>query len=284
MSDWIKDVGSADFQQAVIERSAVVPVVVDFWAPWCAPCRALGPAIEREVTALAGKVELAKVDTDKAPELARQFGIQGIPAVKAFRGGRVVSEFTGARDMAFLRGWLAGLAPSEAAQALARAAVRVGEGDLPGAEAILRGLLADRETGDRARVELARVLLDQGKPDEVEAVLAGIDPRSESFERVEGLRRWLAMFSEATAAGGEAGARAALAADPKNLDAQYGLGCALAARGDHTGALDAFLEIVGRSRKFRDDAGRRAMLTVFEQLGDEHPLVREYRRKLQIVT
>src|SRR5438128_7856686 len=131
---FIKDVSAADFAAAVIERSRTVPVVVDFWAPWCGPCRVLGPVLEHEITALGGKVELAKLDTDASPEIAGTYAIQSIPAVKAFRDGVVVSEFVGARPAAFVRDWLATLSPPAEVLALEAAERAARAGDRASAE------------------------------------------------------------------------------------------------------------------------------------------------------
>jgi len=151
---FIKDVAAADFATAVIERSRTVPVVVDFWATWCAPCRVLGPVLEREITALGGKVELAKLDTDVSPEIAAQYAIQGIPAVKAFRDGAVVSEFVGARPAAFVRDWLATLSPPAERLALEAAEQAARAGDRAVAEPALRKLLDELP----ARPDLDRAL------------------------------------------------------------------------------------------------------------------------------
>jgi len=174
----LKDVNESAFDAEVIERSRQVPVVVDFWAAWCGPCRVLGPIIEREVAALGGRVELVKVDTDANPNLAARYDIRGIPAVKAFVGGEVAREFVGVQSAEFLRRWLAELAPSPAKQALAAAAALARQGDRAGAEAAYRALLGDAEVGGVAAIALADVLLDAGRADDVEAVLASVDPRS----------------------------------------------------------------------------------------------------------
>lgn len=283
MTTYVEDVSEADFQQRVVERSREVPVVVDFWAPWCAPCRFLGPLLEREVEALGGRVVLAKVDTDQNPGLAQRFRIQGIPAVKAFRGGQVVDEFTGARDERFLRAWLAALAPSEDAQALARAEASLARGDAAAAEAELTPLLDSPEVGSRAARRLAQARLDQGNPSGVEALLRRVDPRSEDALAVPALERRLGFFRDAEEGGGEARAREALAAREDDVPARYTLASALAARGDAAGALEHFLEVVSRDRRFKEDGARKAMLALFDSLGGEHPLTREYRRRLQVV-
>lgn len=278
----MKDIGTAEFQQAVIERSHSVPVVVDFWAPWCGPCRTLGPVIEREVAALGGRVELVKVNTDENPDLARTFKIQSIPAVKAFRNGQVASEFVGAKPAGAIRQWLLELAPSADVQAVERAEQLLATGKPGDAESIFRTLTESQEVRDRALVGRARALLDLGQTEGVEELLAAVDPRSAVVERLPSLRRRMTFSADAVAFGGEAAARAALERDPADLDARWALASAYAARGDFAHALEEFLGLVSRSRKYREDGARLAMLAIFEQLGDSD-LVHEYRRRLQIV-
>jgi putative thioredoxin len=244
----------------------------------------LGPILEKEIAALDGRVEMVKVNTDENPALSTQFHIQGIPAVKAFRNGQVVAEFVGAQPLPFVRSWLARLSPAPSAQAIDEAFAAFKAGQHAEAEPILRKLLQGTEEIDRAALLLARLLLETGKPDEVRALLARIDPRSPSADAIPALERMLAFGEDAAKYGGEATARAAIEKDPKDLEARYALGSALAARRDLTGALDQFLEIVSRSRKFRDDAARLAMLAIFEHLGNGHDLTQDYRRRLQIVT
>jgi putative thioredoxin len=279
-----QDVGEANFAEAVVARSAERPVVVDFWAPWCGPCRVLGPILEKEIGALDGQVEMVKVNTDQNPNLANQFNIQGIPAVKAFRNGEVVAEFVGAQPLPFVRKWLADLAPSPSAEALERATAAIKADKPPEAEAALRPLLEDPAVRDQAALLLARLLLEADRPEEVRALLARIDPRSPAADAVPALERLLAFAEDAKSYGGEQKARAALEADPKDLEARYALGSALAARHDFAGALDQFLDLVSRNRKFKDDAARLAMLAIFDHLGNAHDLTQDYRRRLQIVT
>jgi len=280
----VKDVNESGFAAQVIERSREVPVVVDFWAAWCGPCRVLGPIIEREVVAHDGRIELVKVDVDANPGLASRYDVRGIPAVKAFSGGEVTREFVGLQSADFLRRWLADLAPSPARQALDAAAALAGQGDRAGAESALRALLGDAEVGGAAALALAELLLAAGRADDAEAVLASIDSRSPHADGAEGARRRVTFARDAAAFGGRAAAVAAVARDPGDLDARFALASAHAAALEWELALAELLELVKRSRKFRDDGARRAMLAIFDHLGQQHPMVSDYRRQLQIVT
>jgi putative thioredoxin len=279
----VKDVGTKDFPAQVIERSKTVPVVVDFWAPWCGPCRVLGPIIEAEVKALGGRAELVKVNTDENPELAYEYGIQGIPAVKAFKDGKVVSEFVGAIPAPQIQRFLKQLVPAPGLAALEKAEADARGGRLAEAEAALRGLNADAEVKDRAQLALARLLIDAGRGDEARAAMAQIDPRSAQALELPPLERRLQFADDAAAYGGEAKARAALEQDAGDLEARYARASALAARGASQEALDHFLEIAAKNRKLKDDGARLAMIAIFDQLGGQHELTQDYRRRLQIV-
>jgi putative thioredoxin len=269
----VHDVSEAEFDTAVLARSREVPVVVDFWAEWCAPCRALGPTIEKEVAALGGRVELKKVDVDHAQSLAGQYKVQSIPAVMAFRDGQVVADFVGARDAGFIRRWLAGLAPSKAQEALSKAR----------GEVELRALLGDAEVGPSASLQLAELLMGQGKAEDAVALLAPIHAGHALGDKAEALRRQAAFSVDAQSLGGEAGARAVLEKQPGNLEAHFALASAMAARGDFGEALEHFLAVVAADRKFRDDGARKAMVTIFDRLGATHELTQQFRRRLQIV-
>jgi putative thioredoxin len=238
------DVSEATFQSAVLDRSHTVPVVVDFWAEWCGPCRQLGPVLERAVAARGGKIELAKVDTDANQMLARTYRIQGIPAVKAFRDGKVVAEFVGAQPPPAVERFLDSLLPSEA-DAL------VEQGD----EAALREALKLEPARADAAVPLARLLHERGEIGEALEVL----------ERVPG----------SFAADGLA-ARIELerAAEP-DLSEAFG---ALDA-GDQQRAVDLLLDAIPTADGARDDL-RRVIVGILDELGSDHPFAREARRRL----
>lgn len=243
------EVDSADFQSKVLDRSAQVPVVVDFWAAWCAPCRQLGPALESAVESRGGSIELAKVDVDVNQALAQRFRVQGIPAVKAFKDGEVVAEFTGAIRPPQIEQFLDAIAPSEADRL-------VEAGD----EQSLRAALEIDPRRADAAAALARILLTRGEDEEAEQLLS---PYSGDF-LVDGLK-----------------ARLALAAG--NGSAPSGLGGALSSwdEGDHEAALEALQEAIAAEQDDkRKDLIRRVMVAIFTELGVDHPLAREHRRRL----
>jgi len=237
-------VTEADFQTAVIERSKTLPVVVDFWAEWCGPCRQLGPVLEREAASRAGKVELVKLDVDANPNLSQAYGIQGIPAVKAFHHGRVVAEFVGAQPAASVARFLDGLLPSEA-DLLA----------LNGDEESLRAALAVEPGHTRAALQLARLLHARGRSEEALAVL----------ENVRG----------SFAADGLAGRiRLERSAAPDLTPAFAALDA-----GDQEKALDALIAAIPRLRSNRDEI-RRVVVGILDELGLDHPLALPARAKL----
>jgi putative thioredoxin len=246
----ISDVSEQDFQAKVIERSKQVPVVVDFWAEWCGPCRTLGPALEKAVTLRDGEIELAKLDTDRNPQIARQYEIASIPAVKAFKDGKVVAEFIGAIPPARIEAFLNEIVPSEAE--------RLAES---GDEESLRKALELDPRHAPAAIGLGRILLSGG----------------ESEEALELLR----PFPHDFVADGLA-ARAQLSASENGAGADE-LHKAFAAwdEGDPGEALEQLQSVLAAEQDpERKDQLRRVMVAIFTELGADHPLAREHRRRL----
>jgi putative thioredoxin len=235
------EVTDADFQQRVLDRSAQVPVLVDFWADWCQPCHMLAPVIEQAVDAHAGKVEFAKLDTDRNQVTAARFGVRGLPTVKAFRNGEVVDEFTGAQPPAVVERFVAGLVPSEADELA----------DSGDEQALRRALEVDPEHAV-ARRQLGQLLLRRGEAGEALALLEGVNGDFVA----DGLA-----------------ARARLA-DEEDLASAF----AAWDEGDHATALELLQAALADPE--RRDAVRRMMVAIFTELGADDPLAREYRRRL----
>lgn len=264
----IREVTEATFASEVIEASRTRPVVVDFWAPWCGPCRQLSPLLERAATQWAGDLDVVKLNLDHAPNLARKLGIQGIPAVKAFSDGRVVAEFVGLQPEPIVERFFAALAPSELDRCVTRA------GLLPPAEAepLLRQALTEQSDHPAAIKALARLLLDRAEHDEAVALLERLPGDDEAARMLAQARLFDAAADEDTIVQLRAEVQAG---DPQ---ARVRLGRALAARGAHRKALETLIVAV-HDPSTREDA-RRAMLEVFRVLGDQHELVHVFRPRL----
>lgn len=277
---WVKDVTDRDFQIEVLEKSRSVPVVVDLWAPWCGPCRTLGPLLERLAAEYGGRFILAKLNVDENPHVARALGVQSIPLVIAFKNGDVVSEFVGAQPESVVRQFLERLVPDEARRLGAEAAALAQRGDLAGAEERYRAVLARFPDHAASAIALARLLAAAERHDDALAVLDACTATGAAARDVEQARAALRMAAGATPGADEAALRARLAADEGDLQARIDLGRLLSASGRHEEALAMLLEAVRRDRNFADAAARKLMLDIFALLGREHPLVDRYQREL----
>jgi len=257
-----------------------VPVVIDFWAPWCGPCRALGPTLEKLAEEQQGKFILAKINIDENPMLAQAFQIQSIPAVKAVRNGALAGEFLGAQPEPNVRRFIEQLMPSEA-ESLAVEAQRLEEaGKAQGAESLYRAALAKETNQPLALLGLARVLVQRGEENDAQTLLTRIPNTVPEHPAAQQLLAQLRLKQTGASAGDEQKYRDRLAADQNDLDARFELSQVLAAVGRFEEALTELLTIVKKDRKFRDEGARKAMLEIFEVIGARSDLAEHYRSEL----
>lgn len=275
------DVTEESFERDVLERSVELPVVVDFWAPWCGPCRALGPVLEKlALGEFRGRLVVAKLNTDESPELSQTFGIRGIPAVKAFRNRRVTAEFVGALPEEQVREFFKGLEPSEADERFQEALAAESAGNAERGLALLREALAADPRHPGALLALGERLERAGEREAARDCYERIGATSEQAQEASrGLAR-LHLSSEAAACGEESRLRERSERDPGDLEARYGLALHSATRGATREALEMLLAIVAQDRRFRDDGARKAMLRIFEIVGVRSELADEYRARL----
>ncbi len=273
------DVSIEEFEAKVIEPSSRVPVVIDFWAPWCEPCKTIKPLLEKLAEEYAGRFLLAKVDADQNPELAQHFGVRSIPSVKVLFQGKLVDEFNGVLPEGQIRAFLDRIAlPATGGNLREEAAALVAEGRLDEALARLSEASREQPADEAVRLDAIDVLLQLGRSDEAGQLLAS--EYTLETERATALRARLALAAGA-ADTGELEAR--LAADPADHATRLNLARAYAGQSRFREALENALEVVTRDRFFDEGAGRKALLQIFEALaGSEQydDLVREFRRKL----
>ena len=272
-NQYIKDITSEEFQQAVLQRSREVPVVVDFWAEWCGPCKVLSPLLETVTTEAEGAFELVKIDVDTNQELAGQFDVQGIPTVIAFRDGAPVDRFTGAYPEKELRSWITGVLPSELGRIVDEARDAALSGDTERASVLFREVLGSDAGHSEAGTGLASLLIADGETDEALIVLGRLAPTAE-VDRLQAAARLIASRDDNVA-----DLEAKVDAAPGDGHARLDLARGLAARAEFEPALDHLITLVRGKGEQADDA-RQAILDIFGVLGDDHPLTVTYRRLL----
>jgi putative thioredoxin len=278
MNEWTAEVGEDDFERAVVERSRELPVVVDFWAPWCGPCRVLGPVLEKLASEGAGTFILAKVNVDENPNLAAAFGIQGIPAVKIFRDQELAGEFTGALPEHLVREMLSRFLPSEFDKQAQEASLLESQGKTLEARQIYQAVLASQPNHPKALLGLGSLEMREGNRSAALQLLDRI--HLSAAERKEADRLIALLKLQEGSIEDETSLRTTLAANPGDLEARFKLAQALAARENYEEALTEFLTIVKSDRQFRDDGARRGMIQIFDVLGSAHPLSEKYRSEL----
>jgi len=273
------DVNSANFEQEVLEASKAVPVVVDFWAPWCGPCKVLKPILEKLAAEYGGRFKLAKVNSDENQELAAAFGIRSIPDVMAFRDGTPVSHFLGAMPESQVRAFIEGILPKPSETEQARAAALRAAGDREGAVDALRGALTLDPANDPARLDLAELLVELGRADEAETLLGEVRPNIDWDARVEALQAAVSFARMHSSGTSEAALRDTLARAPDDHATRFALAELLAGAQRYREALDELIEIVGRDKTWNDGAARKQVLNIFNLAEKDAALVSEYRRK-----
>ena len=291
-SPHIKDSGLATFAADVLEASREVPVIVDFWAPWCGPCKQLGPFLEKAVTEAAGAVRLVKVNIDENPEIAQQLRIQSIPTVYAFKDGQPVDGFMGALPESQVNAFVSGLAgggaghghggAEHAEDVLAMAAEAFAAGDIGNAAQAYGHVLQDDPGNPKAVAGLATCYLKGGDIERAKTTLQLVRPDAAADEAIRAAEAELKLAEIAQAAprGEVEVLKAKLAADETDHQARFDLAMALDAGGDREAALEELLGIVRRDRKWNDEAARKQIVTLFEAMGPTDPRTLDARRKL----
>ncbi|MFC1607132.1 thioredoxin [Candidatus Latescibacterota bacterium] len=278
-SDYMYNVETNEFEQKVIQASIDTVVVVDFWAEWCAPCKMLGPLLEKIVSSFNGNAVLAKVDVDKNQELARHFKIQSIPSVKIFSNGAIVNEFVGVLPEPEIVTMIQAAAGSDIDRMLEGAERYLEMGRTNEASSLFETILAESPDSTQARIGLARLSLMTGDTARAQDLLGDFEEMDEQYEEAQTLLKSLDFFTVCSAAQ-QAVVSGNEELDDDNLEALYVSGCCHVAEGRYSEALDAFLLITSKNASFEDGKAREAMLTLFTLLGPSNEMTVDYRERL----
>ncbi|MGB6906154.1 MAG: co-chaperone YbbN [Methyloceanibacter sp.] len=284
--DLIKDTTTKDFMRDVVEASREVPVLVDFWAPWCDPCRQLTPILEKAVRAAKGAVRLVKLNIDEHPQIPGQMGVQSVPAVFAFQDGKPVDGFMGALPEARVTEFIARILGDDAATAagdLETAEAALAAGDANTAAQLFGEALQKDAENAQAAAGLAKCYIKTGDLARAEQTLALVPPAKADSAPVASARASLELARKAATAGDVEELRAKVDANPNDTQSRFDLALALNAKGDRQSALDALLTIIGKDRAFNDDAARKQLLQLFDAWGADDPATILGRQKLSSV-
>jgi putative thioredoxin len=283
-SDYVADVSEANFIAEVVDKSREVPVIVDFWAPWCGPCKTLGPALEAAVTASKGKVRMVKVNVDQNQAIAGQMRVQSIPTVYAFWQGQPVDGFQGAISGSEVKKFVEKVAALAGdgglAEALEAAEAMLAEGAVVDAAETFAAILGEDPANAAAYGGMVRAHLAAGNLDQAEAFLAGVPTAMATAAPIEAARAQLALARQAADAGPVADLLAATLADPHDHQARFDLAAALHAEGKVEAAVEELLELFRRDREWNGGAAKAQLLTIFGALKPTDPIVQKGRRKL----
>ncbi len=286
-ADVIKDATSATFAADVIEASKTVPIIVDFWAPWCGPCKQLTPVLEKIVRSHGGKVRLVKINVDENQAIAAQLQIQSLPTVYAFRDGRPLDGFAGVQPEATIKAFVNRLVAEDATDALTDVLLTGDElleqGDLQGAVEVYAAILQEDSGNPSALAGLAQCYLKSGDVARAKQTIELVAPDKRTEARVQSVFAAIQLMEKAPETGALDLLREKLMADPKDHQARYDLAVGLAAIDEKEEALELLLDLVRRDRKWNEEAGRIQVLQLFDAWGPKEPLVAEGRRRLSSI-
>ena len=283
-ADLVKETTTKDFRADVLDASKTVPILVDFWAPWCGPCKQLTPVLEKVVKAAKGKVRLVKMNIDDHPQIPGQLGIQSIPAVIAFKDGQPLDGFMGAipesQVTAFIDRVAGPSGPSGADEALEDAAQALAAKDFAGAAALFSGVLQDDPDNMKALGGLIRCFVALGELAQARGLLAGLTPEQDKDPAIASARAALELAAQAEKLGSPGDLKRRIEENPNDHQSRFDLAVVLNGQGDRTGATDQLLEIVRRNRTWNEEAARKQLVQFFEAWGLKDPAAIAGRQRL----